>query len=150
MLLFVLCRRVAIRGRIRILLGQVRNLLTSAKEYGTRKNVGPQCAEISWQWWSSLEDTVHTAWYFWPPPWAGAGYDPLALPWSYFLPTLSWLLCDDSYSEYMCVSYIKSLTLLTTAEIQRGLFPDMWFHRLIFFFSTWHHAPKKWTLFYAS
>lgn len=62
----------------------------------------------------------------------------------YFLPTLSRLLCDDSYSEYMRVSYIKSLTLLTTAEIQRGLFPYLWFHRLIFiFFFNLAPCPKE-------
>lgn len=110
MLLFVLCRHVAIRGIIRILLGQVRNLLTSAKESGPRKNMGPRCAEISWQSWPSLEDSVHTAWYFWLPLQASAGYDPLALPWSFlfsshpFPAPLWWFI----FWIYACVIYKKS------------------------------------------
>lgn len=49
------------------------------------------------------------------PCWLRPCHDPF-----YFLPTLSWPLWDDSFSEYMHVSFIKSLTLLTTAKNPEG------------------------------
>lgn len=46
------------------------------------------------------------------------------------LPTHSWPLWDDSLSEYIHVSSIKSHTVLTTAKIWRGLFLYWCFHWL--------------------
>lgn len=121
MLLSVLCRHVAIRARGRIIWGEVRNLIVSAKKHSLKKTLGPQSTEIHWQWYPLLEDIGHSPWCFWPPLLACAGYGHARILSIFFPPSPGAFEMIQFLNIY--VSFIKSLTFLTAAEIQRGLFP---------------------------
>lgn len=128
-----LCRRVTIRVRGRITFGELRNLITAAKEKAPLDKSPLHKSTGSRRYSFVLGVSGHSFWSMLTK----------AMPWSFLfsshpsLAPLRWF----SLWIYTCVMY-KNLTFLTTAEIQRGLFLHLWFQRLIFF-STWHHAQEK-------
>lgn len=66
MLLSASCRHKTVRATGRIVLGEVRDLITLAEKHSLKNTGGPQSAEIHWQMYTALEDVVPSACCFWP------------------------------------------------------------------------------------
>lgn len=103
MLLCAHYRHVAIKDRGRIVLGEVRNLIASAKKHRWKKTEGAQSAEIQCQDWWYLEGIIRSGLsdhLYWP-------LRAMDMPWSFLFSSHPFLASSRWFTFwiYVCVIY---------------------------------------------